>query len=68
MLVQLEREIQQAVGDRNVGIPYWDWTRSGAPEDTPLRPDFLGGDGQGDEFRVADGPFAFAAGHWPPGR
>jgi tyrosinase len=65
LLVQLEREIQQAVNDPDFGIPYWDWTRTGTAADTPLRADFLGGDGRDDDHQVMDGPFAFGAGNWP---
>jgi tyrosinase len=64
ILVHLEREIQQAIDDPDFGLPYWDWTRTGAAADTPLRADFLGGDGRDGDHQVMDGPFAFAADNW----
>src|SRR5215510_7955902 len=52
LLLQFERDLQQAVGNPSLGIPYWDWIT------TPTFPAFLGGDGKADkEYEVTDGPF-----------
>ena len=52
LLVQFERDLQQAVGDINLGIPYWDWIKS------PAFPALLGGDGDPSKgYEVTDGPF-----------
>jgi tyrosinase len=52
LLLQFERDLQQAVGNPNLGIPYWDWIKS------PAFPAFLGGDGKSNkDYEVTDGPF-----------
>jgi tyrosinase len=52
LLLQFERDLQRAVNNPNLGIPYWDWVA------TPAFPAFLGGDGNADkEYEVTDGPF-----------
>lgn len=52
LLLQFERDLQQAAQDINLGIPYWDWTKN------PALPSFLGGDGDPNKgYEVTDGPF-----------
>ena len=71
-LKRFEKDLQDAVGDPNFGLPYWDWTidRPSVDPVDPLRPavsqwpftpDFLGGDGTSDHGKVVDGPFAYDA-------
>lgn len=46
-------------------IPYWDWTEDQDTTGGLWASDFLGGNGDAnDDWRVADGPFAHAAGNW----
>jgi Common central domain of tyrosinase len=60
-LLRFERDLQQAMGDGNFGLPYWDWAYdSGLPDPTSgavWGTDLLGGTGN----PVASGPFA----SWP---
>jgi tyrosinase len=64
LLRQFELALQQAVGDPNIALPYWDWQRTGKSD--PFTADFLGGDGdESENNRVSDGPFAFSAGKFP---
>jgi tyrosinase len=70
-LMQVEADLRSI--DPLAFVPYWDWTADAAlenPASSPLwAPDFMGGDGlESDEWRVQDGPFAYAAGDWdiPP--
>ena len=52
LLLQFERDLQQAANDPSLGIPYWDWIKD------PALPAFLGGDGKPDKnYEVTDGPF-----------
>ncbi|KAJ9070586.1 hypothetical protein DSO57_1006305 [Entomophthora muscae] len=53
----LEKDLQEI--DSSVVFPYWDWTIDAAqPERSYIfQPDYLGGNGQGDEACVGDGPF-----------
>jgi hypothetical protein len=56
-----EAELQAAVGDPTLTLPYWDWTmdRSAADPGFPFTTDFLGGDGAGNpNDRVTSGDFA----------
>ena len=52
LLLQFERDLQQAIGNPDLGVPYWDWIKD------PAFPAFLGGDGKPDKnYEVTDGPF-----------
>lgn len=60
LLKHFEAELRAAVGDPELCLPYWDWTkdRSAANTGFPFTTDFLGGDGAGpgadDEVTVGD--------------
>ncbi len=60
-LLRFERAIQQALGDPNFALPYWDWAADANlpdPTNAPIwQNDFMGGSGT----PVSSGPFAF----WP---
>jgi tyrosinase len=58
LLLQLENDLQAAVNDPSITIPYWDWSD---PASWPFTDDFLGGDGAGSNMQVQTGPFAFTA-------
>jgi hypothetical protein len=61
LLKLYEAELQNAAGDPDLRLPYWDWTtdRSAADPGFPFTNDFLGGDGAGNpNDRVTSGDFA----------
>jgi tyrosinase len=59
LLRQFELDLQSAVGNPNLTIPYWDWELSGS--NNPFTDDFLGGDGDNAQgHRVVSGQFAYA--------
>lgn len=62
LLHQFESELQQI--DPGVALPYWDWTADHDASSPIWSGGFLGGDGQGADGRVPDGPFAGSAGNW----
>jgi tyrosinase len=62
-LHHFESELQQI--DPNVTLPYWDWPADHDAASPIWGPDFLGGNGQGADGRVPDGPFAGSTGSWP---
>ncbi len=63
VLRQFEQDLQRAVNDPSITLPYWDWNDTGASN--PFTADFLGGDGDlAQGGRVTSGPFAYAAGHF----
>ena len=47
LLKLYEQELQNAVGDPDLTLPYWDWTKDQSATDPgfPFTDDFLGGDG-----------------------
>lgn len=65
LLKLFEAELQNAAGDPNLTLPYWDWTKdqSAADPGFPFTTEFLGGDGAGNpNDKVTTGDFAQAAG------
>lgn len=64
LIRQFELALQNAVNDKSITLPYWDWDVSGAS--SPFTPDFMGGDGDAAQnHHVVDGPFAPSAGNFP---
>lgn len=63
-LRRFEAALQQVANDRNLGLPYWDWTVDNSPNASLWGPDFMGGNGVGFDQRVTTGPFAFSTGQW----
>ena len=65
LLRLFEQELRAAVGDPDLCLPYWDWTKDQSASDAgfPFTPEFLGGDGAGHpQDQVTTGDFSFAAG------
>jgi len=65
LLKLYEQELQNAAGDPNLTLPYWDWTKdqSAADPGFPFTTDFLGGDGAGNpNDKVTNGDFSQASG------
>jgi tyrosinase-like protein/VWA domain-containing protein len=61
LLKLYEQELQNAVSDPDLTLPYWDWTKDQSAADAgfPFTGDFLGGDGAGNpNDRVTTGDFA----------
>jgi tyrosinase-like protein/VWA domain-containing protein len=61
LLKLLEQELQSAIGDPNLTLPYWDWTKDQTAADPgfPFTTDFLGGDGATNpNDQVTTGDFA----------
>jgi tyrosinase len=63
-LRRLEADLQAAADDRDLGLPYWDWTVDQSPSSSIWSSDFMGGNGRGSDGRVMGGPFAFSRGKW----
>ena len=64
-LLQFEADLQAI--DPSITVPYWDWTEDVLdPLNSPVwDDDFMGGNGvESDEWRVANGAFAFKNGNW----
>ncbi len=65
LLKLYEQELQNAAGDPNLTLPYWNWTKdqSAADPGFPFTTDFLGGDGAGNpQDQVTTGAFSQASG------
>ncbi|GAA2519166.1 tyrosinase family protein [Winogradskya humida] len=62
-LLMFEQALQAI--NKNVSLPYWNWTASRAKNAPPFTPDFMGGDGQGGDREVPNGPFAYSKQNWP---
>lgn len=62
VLLRFERELRKV--DARVNLPYWDWLDDRSKSSPLWGADFMGGTGSGRKDHVADGPFAYAAGHW----
>jgi hypothetical protein len=65
LLKLYEQELQNAAGDPNLTLPYWDWTKDQSAADLgfPFTTDFLGGDGAGNpNDKVTTGDFSEARG------
>lgn len=65
LLKLYEQELQNAAGDPNLTLPYWNWTKdqSAADPGFPFTTDFLGGDGAGNpQDQVMTGAFSQASG------
>lgn len=65
LLKLFELELQNAAGDPNLTLPYWDWTKdqSAAGPGFPFTTDFLGGDGAGNpDDKVTTGDFSQTSG------
>ncbi|MGY2044641.1 tyrosinase family protein [Pseudomonas pergaminensis] len=57
-LRQFEQDLQRAVGDMTLTLPFWDWSMDGPSN--PFTSSFLGGNGDSaQDQRVTSGPFAF---------
>ncbi|MCX5380973.1 tyrosinase family protein [Streptomyces sp. NBC_00091] len=61
-LLDFEAALQRV--DRNVALPYWDWTADRAANSSLWAADFMGGTSRGRDGQVLDGPFAYAGGKW----
>jgi len=65
------KRLEMELGDieKDIGIPYWDWTQDAGLPDGATSPiwadDFMGGNGVGKERIVETGPFAYKNGNWP---
>ena len=61
-LIRFEKALQDAVGDPNLGLPYWDWSVNRSQDSRwPFTPDFLGRNGTSDPSfpgKVVDGKFS----------
>ena len=67
LLKRLEQELRTAIGNPNLTIPYWDWTKAqtSAAAGWPFTNTFLGPDGvDAQNDRVTVGDFAQANGKW----
>ncbi len=63
ILRRFERDLQSAVNDTSVTLPFWDWSMEGSSN--PFTPGFLGGDGDSAQAqRVTSGPFAYQDGRF----
>ncbi len=65
LLKLYEQELQNAAGDADLTLPYWDWTKdqSSADPGFPFTTDFLGGNGAGNpNDKVTSGAFSQASG------
>lgn len=62
-LLDFEASLQRV--DRNVALPYWDWTADRTPNSPVWASDFMGGSRRGRDGQVLDGPFARTGGRWP---
>jgi hypothetical protein len=65
LLKLYEQALQNAAGDPDLTLPYWDWTKDQSAADAgfPFVADFLGGDGAGNpNDKVTIGDFSQAAG------
>jgi tyrosinase len=63
-LRRFELDLQSAVNDPNLGLPYWVWSVDTSPNASIWGPGFMGGNGRASDGKVMDGPFAFDAGNW----
>jgi tyrosinase len=63
-LIKFEQALQSIKNDQSIALPYWDWSVNQGPP-WPFTDDFLGGNGQGSNWQVMDGPFAYSKGKWP---
>jgi tyrosinase len=64
-LMKFEQALQGITG-QSIALPYWDWSlNQSATQRWPFTADFLGGNGQGSNWQVMDGPFAYSTGQWP---
>ena len=65
-LIQFEQALQHIKNDQSIALPYWDWSanQSATSFGWPFTQDFLGGNGQGSNWQVMDGPFAGES-KWP---
>lgn len=66
-LLEFERDLQSI--DKEITVPYWDWTSDAELYDPKTaaiwNEDFMGGDGDpNSNFEVATGPFAYNKGNW----
>jgi len=60
---QFEQDLQRAVGDTALTLPFWDWSMEGPGN--PFTSSFLGGDGdRAQGQRITSGPFAFEQGRF----
>ena len=61
-LYEFERDLQDAVQDESLAVPYWDWTEDASdPKNSPIwNNEFMGGDGDPNDIdAVKTGHFAY---------
>ncbi|MEU3404533.1 tyrosinase family protein [Streptomyces sp. NPDC006670] len=61
-LLDFEAALQRI--DRNVSLPYWDWTADRTADSSLWASDFMGGTRRGRDGQVLDGPFGSQGGKW----
>ncbi|MCS4311918.1 tyrosinase [Pseudomonas sp. SJZ103] len=62
-LRQFEQDLQRAVSDSSLTLPFWDWSLEGPSN--PFTPGFLGGNGDSaQDQRITSGPFALQGGRF----
>ncbi|MFK0238509.1 tyrosinase MelC2 [Streptomyces vinaceus] len=61
-LLDFEAALQRI--DKNVALPYWDWTADRTANSSLWGADFMGGTRRAADGQVLDGPFAFQGGKW----
>ncbi|MEU3313822.1 tyrosinase family protein [Streptomyces sp. NPDC048387] len=61
-LLDFESALQRI--DKNVSLPYWDWTADRTPNSSLWASDFMGGTRRARDGQVLDGPFAYQGGKW----
>ncbi|MFE5540071.1 tyrosinase family protein [Streptomyces sp. NPDC056492] len=61
-LLDFEAALQRI--DKNVSLPYWDWTADRTANSSLWASDFMGGTRRSGDGQVLDGPFAFQGGKW----
>ncbi|MFE2547340.1 tyrosinase family protein [Streptomyces sp. NPDC059355] len=61
-LLDFEAALQRV--DKNVSLPYWDWTADRTANSSLWASDFMGGTRRARDGQVLDGPFAFQGGKW----
>ncbi|GAA2740319.1 tyrosinase MelC2 [Kitasatospora cinereorecta] len=62
-LLQFEQDLQSV--NRDVTLPYWDWTADRTTDASLWAADLLGGNGRSRDGQVTTGPFAGPGGKWP---
>jgi hypothetical protein len=64
-LKSFEDALRSVSGNPYLSLPYWDWSvNQSATSSWPFGIDFLGENGQGTNWQVMDGMFAYNTGRW----